>query len=181
MQCLYLWIEKICILLKKKKKVNYFHCKGYDGNHFQVISTNYFSFFVYVLTHGAFWIILKMFFSGLCLMNSNVPDEAALNVSEAAWQHCFLASLCYWGLHIQPPTKDSTQAHWRRLLHTSTLSHTVYIRRRLLGLQALVACVCTGHPSFLLVSLAAVLVLLSNLSGLIQCHKLLCFLFLLFL
>lgn len=42
-------------------------------------------FFVSVLTHGAFWIIDELhLFSGLCLMNSNVLDEAALNVSEAA-------------------------------------------------------------------------------------------------
>lgn len=42
-------------------------------------------FIVSVLTHGAFWIIDEPHsFSGLCLMSSNVLDEAALNVSEAA-------------------------------------------------------------------------------------------------
>ncbi len=41
--------------------------------------------FVSVLTHCAFWIIDELhLFSGSCLMNSNVFDEAALNVSEAA-------------------------------------------------------------------------------------------------
>lgn len=104
------------------------------------------------------------------------------------------------GLHNRPPTKDSTQAHRRRLVSPVTPAHfdalTVY--RRLLGLEALtlvfalfilVLSACTAVPwargsssrvdfcsSFSLPFWCCSV----NLPGLIQCHKLLCFSFLFF-